>query len=197
MVLEKMPKLNVTDINLSYRNPFQVFQGNTWFLVGLVVFDLLCFAFGGFCNAAMIGYEKFTGDPQKRSLTNQLLPQIILIAYPSYVVFASLITYVLIAGSIGSELVIWITYLSQFFRFFSLTLCTLEGLVARYISNVVLQSVLPILDDFFALFLLLLNIVLGSLLAIVFSFSSYTHQYFNQLRGLAWFITWTPPVADG
>ena len=73
MDLSEMLELNVTDLDLDWRNRYQDFQDNLSALAGLVVFDLVCFTVGSICIVATIGFEKFSGDPQKRSLTNQVI----------------------------------------------------------------------------------------------------------------------------
>ena len=88
-------------------------------------------------------------------------------------------------GGIRSDWLIWILYYSQFARYFTLTCAGMECLAAKYLSNVILHRILPVVDDFFALFLFVINNVIGFGLAYIFSFSFFAHDQNMALQGLA------------
>ena len=65
-------KYNLTEIQLFWTDPYSEFDGYVWLKVSLTACIALFTFLGTVVNCAIICYERNEGDPQKRSLLNQI-----------------------------------------------------------------------------------------------------------------------------
>ena len=84
----------------------------------------------------------------------------------------------------------WIWCSIQEYHFFGIVLIGIEIYTFKFLTIVVYKKMLPILDDFMAMFLVATNMVVGYFLGIVSLYSQFNH--FSETR----FVGWPSELAD-
>ncbi len=187
-----------TSINLFWSDPYSVLDGQ---ILAKVIISLLYSAnllFGTILLLGIIYYEKYGEDPQKRSSLNQVNSRVRISSINTVVIFSQLLSQMCWIVLIHY----WIIYPMQLWRMnigpvnsnaqwawwfvgttmiVSLGLATVEYMAIKYLTIAVYKHVLPIIDDFFAQFLGLVNVIVAGFLALA---NCYTKKgYINLNRG--------------
>ncbi len=89
-----------------------------------------------------------------------------------------------LVGAIVSSKVFWAWCFSLNAYTYMVLLVSTEYLVIKCLAVVVMKRVLPILDDFCALFLFLANLLVVSLLAVMNCYTVGNHQAHMRIQGL-------------
>ena len=64
---------NVTDIDLSWMDPFDLLDGNLPAKIGLAIFQICILVFGSAVYLTMMSLDHFAGNPQKQSLFSKVI----------------------------------------------------------------------------------------------------------------------------
>ncbi len=179
--------LNITDIDLTWSDPANVFSDYMWMKVIQVCVSVLVLILGTALILGMISFEKYGEDPQKRGLLNQLLSQLFAIAIPVHWILILIRLWRLLIGPFNTFLfVVWISTLSV--SLYSSVQCIVEYSVIKFMSVVVQKRVLPVVDDFFGLFFWGLNSLMSFWLLLISSFTKRFMVIMLETMGLPDFI---------
>ncbi len=165
-----MTMANVTDLVLTWSDPFEVFNDYLWIKIIQVAVPTLVLIIGTVLLLGMISYEKYGEDPQKRGLFNQLLSQLFTITVLAYWVIIPVRIIRLLTGPLNLVLY-WIWAFSLNCFIYSANLYIAEYFLMKFISIVVKKQVLPFLEDFFGFFLAVFNFVISVWLLVISSFT--------------------------
>ena len=118
-------------------------------------------------NVGIITYEKYGMDPMKRNLIDMMFSMIALVGgiiFPT--ISNSLLVLVQFIGPLNQHLALAYAFLNNVKTNVAL-LCILEIMGTSVLVRKIWKSVPPINEDYFAQFLFLLNILLGSFFGLV------------------------------
>ncbi len=101
----------------------------------------------------------------------------------------------LIMGPIHSGIIFWPWMFSLRAFFFGIIVYGTEFLLMRFISIVVLKRMLPVLEDFFSIFICASNIAIVSMLSLINCFSYRACMQQSQMAGLPSFLHSYSPIS--
>ncbi len=176
--------LNVSQPNFYWRNTYEFVWNSTGLKILFTLSCTLSYTIGTFTTSALIHHEKFGEDPQKRSLVNQvkhskipkyleatdvifqLLTQMSKLTLVHYWTIYPLRIWQIVVGTVSYHAAyVWfyvgMTYLV------AIGLTAFEIMLIRFFSIVIWKRMLPLLDDFFAMFFQCANLAVAAFLAIV------------------------------
>ncbi len=186
--------LSLADLDLSWHDPYDLVAESVWLQILLLSIILIVLILGTVLHGSIILYEHFGGDPQKRGLVNQ----VDILVLPDNMSFVSpMLSLQLISHISALSLAMYWAYLlflvwrifvspvTNYFWWFWWFICTLyayavgltaiEYLFVKYYFIVIAMRIVPILDDFFALFLARTNIAIGAFFGLA---NCYTEEGF-------------------
>ena len=67
-----LKNFNVTEVDLSWSDPYDLLDGNLAAKIGLAGFQVGIFIFGSVVCLAMMSFEHYGEDPRKRGIFNQV-----------------------------------------------------------------------------------------------------------------------------
>ncbi len=122
------------------------------------------------------------------------MSQTVAIVGTTYGTMTALNTVWIMLGSTESNWFFWIWYVANFYRSYVLPLYGFAYYGTKFIFVVVTKRVLPIMDDFIALFVMLAIMSLALMLILVHSFTTEALQIYAIMSGHPRFIASVSPV---
>ena len=164
-------------VDFSWADAFSQLDDHLELKVCLGLLLIVSMIVGTFLHGGMIVFERFEGDPRKRGLLNQLSSTMSFLMLTCYWIQVPIIFYFLLLGPLTISSIYWIWYMTMSVFFYGILILASEYFLTKYLTVVILKSMLPILDDFFARFLLFSTIGQAFFLAMIGSFSSEAFQF--------------------
>ncbi len=161
---------------MSWRDPYDYVYVRLWLriLLGLVV--LVITIFGTVLVCGLISFERFTGDPRKRGVLNQVIHFSFNLVFLNIIFLKQLVAQMLSTdlalqwlaapilfwrlaiGPLSIPFFAWSMIFAARIYFFLVVFIGTEYLTIKYMSVIVLKRVLPIIDDFFGLYFFIANL---------------------------------------
>ena len=155
-------------------------------LLGLLILFILAgttVLYGG-----MVLFEKFGGDSQKRGLLNQIHSQICENMIAVYWLTLPIAFWRIIVGPIRWTKILWFRSFVLYTGLFRALILALEYFSLKYVTIAWKKRMLSILDDFWAIYLHILNAILSMILALLECYNPSIDDGFTRFSGLPQYL---------